>query len=127
MRHYGWIELLMKFVLRPKSLIAFRSLPRIYTSLDQWLAIDGLKCKIVAEVIHCQCADSLWKQQKQNMECRATVAKDFNDWMQKVKLTPSLGDPIACIAEEFAFNRKCHRRYRNPGAGVYCYCDEHNH
>lgn len=127
MRYYSWGKLFLMLVLQPKSLFPFLRLPRTYTSLKHWLEIDKIKCEIMAKVFRCRSANTLWEQQQRNMVYRNSVAKNFNDWMKKVRANPSLREPIAVIADEFVMRRKCHRKYRPPGAGVYCYCDEHKH
>lgn len=127
MKYYSWEKLFLRLMLCPRLLISFLFLPRQYTSMEQWLKIDGVKCKIMAKAIGCDCSRVLWEQQRRNMEYRATIAKNFDDWMQKIKATPTLGNPIGTIVKEFEILEKCHRQYRSPGAGVYCFCKKHSH
>ena len=127
MRYYSWKRFLVALLLRPHLFLAFLKLPRSYTSLDQWLEIDGIKCTIAARAVGCRCPASLWEQQQMNMEFRRSVSNSFNSWMNKIRADPSAGDPIAHISDDFKQQKKCHRRYRSPGAGVYCYCNTHKH
>lgn len=126
-RYYGWKEVLLSLLLHPQLFVAFLRLPRRYSTLNHWLEIDEIKCTIVAKAIGCKCAHILWEQQRYNMEFRKLVSSSFAEWMIKKRKNPSLSDPIDTISKEFAIKEKCHRKYRPPRAGVYCYCNTHNH
>lgn len=126
MRYYSWKKVFLSLFLRPKLFIAFLRLPREYNTLDHWMEIDKIKCVIVAKAIGCKCASILWEQQCYNMEFRKSVSSSFNEWMAKRREDPSLGNFTDTISKEFATQEKCHRQYRPPKAGVYCYCDTIN-
>jgi len=108
-------------------LIAFLKLPRSYTTLDEWLAVDEKKCEIVAVIIGCRCVDSLKQQQRENMTYRKTLANSFSEWMGLSSSEPKCAMPITQITKKYSEQRKCHRNYEGIDAGVRCYCDEHNH
>lgn len=127
MRYYSWKKVFLSLLLHPELFIAFLRLPRQYNTLDHWLEIDKIKCDIVAKAIGCKCAHILWEQQCRNMEFRKSVSSSFTKWMSKTRKDPSLKNSIAAISKEFSIQEKCHRQYRPPKTGVYCYCDIHKH
>ena len=121
-KYYSWKKIFLFLILYPKLFITFLRLPRQYNSLDQWLEIDEIKCVIIAKAIRCKCANVLYEQQCRNMEFRKSVSSSFAEWMIKRGRDPSLSDSITAISKKFAIQEKCHRQYRPPRAGVYCYC-----
>jgi len=127
MKYYSWKKTLLFLLLHPKLFITFLRLPRQYNSLDQWLEIDEIKCVIIAKAIRCKCAHVLYEQQCRNMEFRKSVSSSFAEWMAKKRKNPSLSDPVDAISKKFSIQEKCHRQYRPPKAGVYCYCRAHKH
>lgn len=127
MRYYSWKKVFLFLFLHPKLFIAFLRLPRQYNTLNHWLEIDKIKCALVAKAIGCKCAHILWGQQYRNMEFRKSVSSSFTEWMTKKRKDTSLSHSINTISKEFAMQEKCHRQYRPPKAGVYCYCDVHKH
>jgi hypothetical protein len=126
MKIWPWWKISLRLLFSPRKYLALRKLPTKFVTLDEWYEANIAKAEIAASVIGCKCLHNLKEQEKEFMKYRKSICTTMEEW-SKVVDKPEHDHAIRRIIEKYREQKRCHRDFYGPQAGIRCYCDEHNH
>ncbi len=135
MRLWTWERLEQEFEKHQDAIQAFQDFPpkKECATFDDVLVIDNAQCIIVANLIGCQCVDSMQQQQAEVMEVRKTLWSSPREWIKAAEAYDAKDTslehaaPSRAITRRYSRKKQCHRNWHGPRAGLRCYCDVHKH